>query len=155
MDATPFWSHPEFTKAAIVVAGYLGSLITAAAAYVASKAIYTRVRAMRARKRGERTARYRRAEDDWREDVQKGLAALRADFDSRVPELERGVTRLQGMATQLKREVTEAGRAMKASAKDMRVTREELVAFMGEQKAHREWLKEWREEVMQLLRDRR
>ena len=152
MDPTPFWSHPEVVKAVVVLVLALAGLVGAARTAVWAWAVYQRKRAERSE---AKRVRYRRAEDDWRDDVQKGLAALRADFDGRVPELERGMLRLQGMATQLKREVTEAGRAMKASAKDMRVTREELVAFMGEQKAHREWLKEWRAEVMEVLRERR
>lgn len=155
MDTTPFWSSPEFTKAMTTAAVYLGSLITAGAAALAARAVYTRVQTVRARKKGERVIRYRRAEDQWREDVQRELAALRADFDARVPVLESGMVRLTGMARLLKRKVDDAGAAMKASAKDMRETREEVARFMGQQEEHREWLKEWRAEVNEILRGRR
>jgi hypothetical protein len=152
MEAIPFWSQPRFLLAMLALCASLAGLFASIRGALWVWTVYQRKKAERSE---VKRVRYRRAEDDWRDEMTKALAALRADFDGRVPELERGMTRLQGMATQLKREVTEAGRAMKASAKDMRVTREELVAFMGEQKAHREWLKEWREEVMELLRGRR
>ena len=155
MDLTPFWSSPEFTKAMTTAAVGLATLIGSAATWFAAQAIYRRVLTIRARKKGERAIRYRRAEDDWRKDVQRELASLRADFDERVPALERGMARLQGMASALRRKVDEAGDAMKASAKDMRETREQVARFMGQQDEHQKWLREWRDEVNEILRGRR
>jgi hypothetical protein len=152
MEPIPFWSQPLFLRAIVALCFAAVGLFGAGRAALWAWAVYQRRRAEQSE---AKKIRYRRAEDDWRASIQKGLDSLRADFDSRVPDLERGQVRLLGMATQLKREVREAARAMRVGAKDMRMTREELVAFMGEQKAHREWLKEWREEIMEALRERR
>jgi len=159
MDPTPFWSSPEFTKAMTTAAAGLATLIGSIAMWFAAQAIYRRVLAARAKAKGERAVRYRRAEDGWRDRVDTELGALRAEIgkfrgevDERFRPVERGLVRLLGRANLLKRKVDAAGDAMAVSAKDMAVTREQLARFMGEQETHREWLKEQLDEVKAMLR---